>query len=141
MSNTYALMAAKEKYPDKNIVILPDNIGHYSLSYATDWLNLNTKIIYCKTINYKMSLSHLKYLLQKYNHKILFIGVYACDSMTSTCEDLNKIYDLVNKSNLNLWLHCDACHGFVLNFSPKYKSKVKYLKYFDSCTMDPHKVL
>ncbi|GHN27048.1 hypothetical protein ME788_15780 [Lactobacillus delbrueckii] len=40
MSNTYALMAAAKKYPDKKIVILPNNIGHYSLSYATEWLNL-----------------------------------------------------------------------------------------------------
>lgn len=27
MSNTYALMAAARKYPDKKIVILPNNIG------------------------------------------------------------------------------------------------------------------
>lgn len=141
MSNTYALMAAKRKYPDKKIVILPDNIGHYSLSYATEWLNLDVKIIYCKTVNYRLSTQHLKYLLHKYNDKILFIGVYACDSMTSTCENLEDVFNLVKHSKLKLWLHCDACHGFILGFSSKYKHKIDYLKYFDSCTMDPHKVL
>ena len=141
MSNTYALMADKKKYPQKNIVILPDNIGHYSLSYATEWLNLGVKVIYCKTVNYRLSISHLEKLLKKYNQKILFIGVYACDSMTSTCENLKDIYESVKHANLDLWLHCDACHGFVLGFSEKYKNKIEYLKYFDSCTMDPHKVL
>ncbi|MFS1664587.1 pyridoxal phosphate-dependent decarboxylase family protein [Streptococcus sp. zg-JUN1979] len=141
MSNTYALMAAKRKYPNKRIVILPDNIGHYSLSYATEWLNLGVKVVYCKTENYKINQSALLELLQKHGENILFIGIYACDSMTSTCEDLEGIYTIVNTYSKDIWLHVDACHGFVLEFSDQYKYKVEYLKYFDSCTMDPHKVL
>ncbi|HEW6771090.1 TPA: pyridoxal-dependent decarboxylase [Streptococcus pneumoniae] len=141
MSNTYALMAAKRKYPNKRIVILPDNIGHYSLSYATEWLNLGVEVIYCKTEKYKINQSELSKLLQKYGENVLFIGVYACDSMTSTCEDLEGIYKIVNNYSTDIWLHADACHGFVLVFSEHYKNRIEYLKYFDSCTMDPHKVL
>ncbi|HEM9292926.1 pyridoxal phosphate-dependent decarboxylase family protein [Streptococcus agalactiae] len=141
MSNTYALMAAKKKYPYKNIVILPDNIGHYSLSYATEWLNLDVEIIYCKTYKYRIDKNYLQKLIDKYGNRIMFIGVYACDSMTSTCEDLKGIYELIKENNLETWIHCDACHGFVLNFSTEYKNKVSYLSKFDSCTLDPHKVL
>ncbi|MDO4698553.1 MAG: pyridoxal-dependent decarboxylase [Pasteurellaceae bacterium] len=141
MSNTYALMAAKRKNPDKKIVILPDNIGHYSLSYATEWLNLDVEVLYCKTEKYKIDQIELSKLLKTHGDNVMFIGVYACDSMTSTFEDLEGIYRIVNDFNPNIWLHVDACHGFILGFSDNYRNKIKYLSYFDSCTMDPHKVM
>lgn len=141
MSNTYALMAAKRKNPDKKIVILPDNIGHYSLSYATKWLDLDVKVVYCKTEEYKIDQIELSKLLMTHGDNVMFIGVYACDSMTSTFEDLEGIFKIVNDFNSDIWLHVDACHGFVLGFSDKYRDKIEYLKYFDSCTMDPHKVM
>ena len=71
----------------------------------------------------------------------MLIGVYACDSMTSTCEDLKGVYQLVKRTKTDTWLHCDACHGFVLNFTSRYSYLLDYLKYYDSCTMDPQKVL
>ena len=141
MSNTYALMAAARKHPDKEIVILPDNIGHYSLSYATEWLNLGVKVVYCKTNQYKLDQVELKRLLRMYGKNVLFVGVYACDSMTSTCEDLEGVYHVVKGFENDIWLHADACHGFALSFSDVYRSKIKYLRHYDSCTMDPHKVM
>lgn len=141
MSNTYALMAAARKYPDKKIVILPNNIGHYSLSYATEWLNLDVKVVYCKTKQYRLDQVELKRLLHFYGESVLFVGVYACDSMTSTCEDLEGVYHVVKEVENDIWLHADACHGFALSFSDAYRSKVTYLRHYDSCTMDPHKVM
>lgn len=141
MSNTYALMAAHKKYPHKKIIILPDNIGHYSLSYAADWLNLDAEVVYCKTKDFKLETKSLKGLLRKYQGNILFVAAYACDSMTSTCDDLEKIASIIDDTQDEIWLHCDACHGFVLGFSEVYKEKIRALKRFNSCTMDPHKVL
>ena len=141
MSNVYAVMAAAHKYPNKHIIILPDNIGHYSLSYAVKWLNLDVQIVYCKVQNFKLDLNDLEQLIKKYRQDIMLIGVYACDSMTSTCEDLKGVYQLVKRTKTDTWLHCDACHGFVLNFTSRYSYLLDYLKYYDSCTMDPQKVL
>lgn len=141
MSNTYAIMAAAKKYKNKDIMILPENIGHYSLTYSPEWLNLNKKIVYCKVKNFKLDLDCLENIFQEYGNRIFFLGLYACDSRTSTCDNLEKIYKLKKEKDIDLWLHCDACHGFLLLFSKKYNKFVEYLKYFDSCTMDPHKVL
>lgn len=143
LSNTYALMAAYRKYFDKkkSIIILPENIGHYSLTYAPKWLNFKYKIVYCKIKNYRYDEKELRKILEKYGDKIFFIGAYAGDSRTMTVDHLENIYNIVKSKGLDLWLHCDACHGFSLSFSKKYKDKIKGIEKFDSITLDPHKVL
>lgn len=151
-SNTIAMMLARENHkintmakgvekPSEFITIIPKGIGHYSIRSASMWLGLGNNVIEVETKNFKYNLESLKKTIRKYKGKIMCVVAYVGDSRTMTIDDLNEIYNIVKTEDKNIWLHADACHGFVLGFSNKHKYKIKGIEKFDSVSLDPHKVL
>ena len=146
MSNSIAMLLAKKRYlrlkrgNRNSIVLIPRDIGHYSIRSALDWIGFG-KVAYLNIVNNKIDLIDLENKLKKYGNRIMCIVAYAGDSRTMTIDELDKIAELVRQYDKNAWLHADACHGFSLGFSEKYKHLIKGIEKFDSISTDPHKVL
>lgn len=153
MSNTIAMMLARENYKrntmkkgvkinDDYKVLIAENIDHYSIASSLMWLGLGNSIVYVKTdADFRMNLFDLEKKLIKYRGKIMACVAYAGDSRTLTIDNLEQIYNVVKQYDSKIWLHADACHGFALAFSEKFKSKLDGINKFDSITLDCHKSL
>lgn len=151
-SNTIAMMLAREnrnlntleegvKNPEKFKVIIPKNIGHYSIASSLKWLGCGNQLLEVETENYRYNINELKRVLEYEKGNIMAVIAYAGDSRTMSIDHLEEIADTVKKSDPTIWCHVDACHGFSLLFSEKHKSKLKGINKFDSISCDPHKVL
>lgn len=152
MSNTIAMMLAREshkintmitgvKNPDDFKVIIPKNIAHYSISSSLQWIGCGNNIIEVETAEYRYSISSLKKALKKYKGKIMAVVLYAGDSRTMTIEHIETIYNIVKNYDSTIWIHADACNGFCLSFSEKYKHLLNGIDKCDSITLDPHKMM
>ncbi|CIU76780.1 pyridoxal phosphate-dependent decarboxylase family protein [Streptococcus pneumoniae] len=151
-SNSTAMLLAREnkdgntlelgvRNPRNYKVIVPKGIGHYSIASSLKWLGLGNNIIEVPTENYRYNLKKLREALINHSNEIMAVVAYAGDSRTMTIDNLSEVADLVKTLTPNVWLHCDACHGFSLAFSKKYKDRIKGIEKFDSISTDPHKVL
>lgn len=152
MSNCIALLLARENHkkntfnigitnPDDYKILVPKEIGHYSIRCSQQWLGCGQNIVEVETENYRYNLNDLKNKLKKYKNKIMAVVTYAGDSRTMTIEKLEEVYKIVKESDENIWLHVDACHGFSLAFSKKHRERIEGIKLYDSIAIDPHKVL
>lgn len=151
-SNASAMLIAREnhvpntmnngvKCPEHYKVILPKGIDHYSIAASLKWLGLGNSIIEVDTKNYKYDLKCLKDVLLENKGDVMSVVVYAGDSRTMTIDNLTDVYELVKSIDDSIWLHLDACHGFSVALSKKYKYMVKGMNLYDSISTDPHKVL
>lgn len=152
VSNTIAMMLARENRgynslnegvikPKKYKVIVPKNIGHYSIQSSLKWIGCGNQIIEVETNAYRYNLKSFEKTLIKERGNIMAVVVYAGDSRTMTIEHLDKIIEIVKRIDPTIWCHVDGCHGFSLSFSQKYNSKLKGIDKYDSISCDPHKVL
>lgn len=151
-SNATAMLLARENFkkdtmkkgvksPSDYKIIIPKGIGHYSIRSSSMWLGCGDNIIEVETENFRYNLKELEKTLVKNKGKIMCVVSYVGDSRTMTIENLREVYKLVKKIDKNIWLHADACHGFSLAFSKKLRKKIEGIEYFDSISIDPHKVL
>ena len=151
-SNATAMLLARENHrqntmfngvtnPSDYKVIIPKGIGHYSIKSSCMWLGCGDNIIEVPTNNFKYDLQQLREAIRKNKEKIMCVVAYVGDSRTMSIENLQEVYRIVKDEDKNIWLHADACHGFSLAFSEKLKHKIKGLEFFDSISIDPHKVL
>ena len=147
ISNSVALMLARNKYLHfhsdeiKMYAVVPKGIDHYSIRSTLEWVGLKNSIIEVETDGFKYNLHELKKTVTKYKDNIFCVVAYAGDSRSMSIDNLEEINTIVKKINSNIWLHLDACHGFSLSFSRKYKAKLKGIENFDSITVDPHKIM
>lgn len=147
-SNASAMLLARENFKKKTgnddtrdfKVIIPKNIGHYSIRSSMAWLGCNKDVIEVETINYKYNLEKLQEALDENKGHIMAVVCYAGDSRAMMIDNLEKVYNLVKASDPNIWCHVDACHGFSVAFCEKYRYRVKGINLFDSLSSDPHKV-
>ncbi len=150
-SNTIAMLLARENYKkwtmidgvydkERSYVIIPKWIGHYSIrcSQMRIWLWFN--LLEIETNNFCYDLNDLEDKLKQYKWKVMALVAYAWDSRTMSVDNFSSIYTIVKKIDPNIWLHADACHGFILGCSQKLKYKIAGIELFDSITTDPHKV-
>lgn len=151
-SNSIAMLLARENHvrytmksgvkdPAKYKVIIPKGIGHYSISASIQWIGCGYNVIEVETENYRYSIPALKKVLNENKDNIMAVIVYAGDSRTMTIEHINEVCITVKKSDSNIWVHADACNGFCITFSDKYKHLLEGIEKCDSITMDPHKML
>lgn len=151
-SNTVAMMLARENFnkntmcrginnPEKMRVIVPKNIGHYSIRSSLMWLGCGDNIIEVETNNFKYDLQELRKTIIDNKGSVMAVVAYAGDSRTMSIDYLDKIASIVKELDSDIWLHLDACHGFSLLFSEKHKKKLKGVEMWDSISCDPHKVL
>ena len=151
-SNTTAMLLARENFhkdtmikgvkdPSQYKIIIPKGIGHYSIRSGSMWIGCGDNIVEVETKDFKYDLKALKAALRKYKGEVMCVVAYVGDSRTMTIDNLKEIHDIVKKTDKNIWLHADACHGFSLAFSKKLKKKIEGLELFDSISTDPHKVL
>lgn len=151
-SNTIALLMAREnknsntmvdgvKDPRDYKVIIPKDIGHYSIKSGQMWIGCGENVIEVPTKDFKYDLFELEKVLKENKGKIMCVVAYVGDSRTMTIENLTAVNDLVKSIDDKIWLHADACHGFSLGFSEELKYKIKGIELFDSISTDPHKVL
>lgn len=151
-SNATAMLLARENFkkdtmkkgvksPSDYKIIIPKGIGHYSIRSSSMWLGCGDNIIEVEIENFRYNLKELEKTLVKNKGKIMCVVSYVGDSRTMTIENLREVYKLVKKIDKNIWLHADACHGFSLAFSKKLRKKIEGIEYFDSISIDPHKVL
>lgn len=151
-SNVTAMLLAREnhnhnamvegiKNPESYKVVVPRGIGHYSIKSSLMWIGCGDNIIEAPTKDYRYDLEELKKILIANKGEIMSVVAYVGDSRTQTIENLEELYKMVKSIDKNIWLHADACHGFVLAFSNKLKHKIKGIELFDSIATDPHKVL
>lgn len=154
MANVSALLVARSKLfnesfrkgiPQTNVhLLVPEQVDHYSASLAMSYLGFGSdKLVPIKLDKeYNLDLDDLKKKIKKVlkkNGKILAVIAYAGDSRTMQVYKLKKIVKICKK--YSIWFHLDACHGFQLLFSKKYKKKLEGIHLCDSVTCDPHKVL
>ncbi len=151
-SNATAMLLARENYhkntmikgvrnPQKYKVIIPKDIGHYSIKSSLMWIGCGDNVIEVETKDFKYDLKKLEKVLKENKGNIMAVVAYVGDSRTMTIDNLKEIANLVKKIDPNIWLHADACHGFSLAFSEKLKAKISGIELFDSISTDPHKVL
>lgn len=151
-SNTTAMLLARENFnnntmvngvhnPQNYKIIIPKDIGHYSIRSASMWIGCGDNIIEVDTIDFKYDLNKLRKVLEDNKGQVMCVVAYVGDSRTMTIDNLKEIYRIVKEVDSNIWLHADACHGFSLAFSDKLKHKIEGLNLFDSISTDPHKVL
>jgi L-2,4-diaminobutyrate decarboxylase len=151
-SNTTAMLIARNRfYADcaktglfqnkKSYVVIPANIGHYSIKESCSWIGMGNNFIEVNTLDYSYDLDELQKVLISHKDEIIAVVAYAGDSRTQTIDNLVKVHNIVKNVSTDIWLHCDACHGFVLGFSSNLKYKINGIELFDSVTIDPHKAL
>lgn len=151
-SNATAMLLARENFKKNTMkngvknakdykVIIPKGIGHYSIKSSCMWIGCGDNIVEVETENFRYNLKSLEKALKENKNKIMCLVSYVGDSRTMTIENLKEVHRIVKKSNPNIWLHADACHGFSLAFSKKLKKKIEGIELFDSISTDPHKVL
>mgnify|MGYP000881584066 CR=1 FL=1 len=151
-SNTTAMLLAREnrklnaleegvKEPEKYKVVVPKNIGHYSIRSSLKWIGCGNQIIEVETDGFRYNLHELEKTLIKEAGNIMAVVAYAGDSRTMTIEHLDDVVSLVKRIDPTIWCHVDACHGFSLAFSERYRYKLKGIEKYDSISCDPHKVL
>ena len=151
-SNTTAMLLARENYnnntmqegvknPQNYKVIIPKDIGHYSIKSSLMWIGCGNNLVEVETKDFKYDLKALKKALKVNEGHIMCVVVYVGDSRTMTIDNLREVYDLVKSVDEKIWVHADACHGFSLAFSKKLKYKIDGLNLYDSISTDPHKVL
>jgi len=152
LSNAMGIMLARENiYKDgiskglynqkRKYIIVPKGIGHYSVKAAQMWLGCGNYLLEVDTDNFAYNIDALRATMESYKGQIMCVVAYAGDSRTQTIDNFENIYSTVRSIDKNVWLHADACHGFALGFSSKYKSMLKGMEKFDSISIDPHKVL
>ncbi len=151
-SNAIAVMLARENHapgtmerglcdPSRFKIIMPTQIGHYSIRSSQMWLGCGDHIVEVPIEGFKMDLHGLAEALQRNQGKTMMVVAYAGDSRTMAIDNLPEVHDLVKNFDENIWLHADACHGFSLGFSTQLKHKIRGIELFDSVSTDPHKVL
>ena len=152
MSNTVAMMLAREQHapgtmergiddPSRLSILVPRGIGHYSVKSALTWIGIGRRIIEVDTIDYRYDLAALERALREHHGRIMAVVAYAGDSRTHTIEHLRRVHDVVRAVDERVWLHADACWGFLCAFSDQLVHKLDGIACFDSVTMDPHKVM
>jgi L-2,4-diaminobutyrate decarboxylase len=152
VSNSVGMMLARENKKPNTIekgvtnpksfkVIVPKDIGHYSVKSAQMWVGCGTNLIEVETEDFRYNLKDLKKTLIENKGKVMALVAYAGDSRTMTVDNLDEIANLVHKIDPKIWLHADACHGFSLGFSKELCYKIKGIEKFDSISLDPHKVM
>lgn len=152
VSNCIAMMLARENKnkdsfhsgvtnPEEYKVIVPEDIGHYSINASLNWLGLGDQVVTVKSKNFKIDKKDLKEKLIKNKGNVMACVIYAGDSRSMTIDDFKGICRIIREIDPNIWIHADACHGFVLSFSNKYAALLEGINECDSITTDPHKTL
>jgi L-2,4-diaminobutyrate decarboxylase len=151
-SNTVAMMLARERKvpgcmsngvtePRQFGVVVPRGIGHYSVKSALTWIGCGSQIIEVDTVDFRYDLRALGRALRVNRGCVMAVVAYAGDSRTQTIENLRAVHDIVRAADESIWLHTDACWGFVCTFSEALRPRVDGITEYDSVTVDPHKVM
>ena len=136
ISNVIALLMARTqkcpeslfvgvRNPSDFYVVLPADIGHYSVKSGQMWLGCGNNVLEVKTDKSRYDTEDLKNVLIANKDKVMAVIVYAGDSKSMTIDDLKEVHDVVKSVDENIWLHVDACNGFCLAFSNKLRKFVK----------------
>lgn len=151
-SNTVAMMLAREHKapgcmtrgvtePEQFGVIVPRGIGHYSVKSALTWIGCGSQVIEVDTTDFRYDLVALRKALRANQGRVMAVVAYAGDSRTQTIENLRAVHDTVRAVDAGIWLHTDACWGFVCTFTDALRDRIDGMAEFDSVTVDPHKVM
>ncbi len=151
-SNATAMMLAREhkapgtmhegvRNPGDFRVIVPREIGHYSIKSALNWIGVGDQAIEVDTHGFRYDLAALERAVHDNRGRIMAVIAYAGDSRTQTVEHLRRVRDIVRALDSRIWLHVDACWGLVAAFSNQLCHLLDGVTEFDSVTVDPHKVM
>ncbi|WP_331747278.1 pyridoxal-dependent decarboxylase (plasmid) [Streptomyces sp. NBC_00853] len=152
MSNSLAMMLAREHKvpgtmetgvtdPGRFSIVVPRDIGHYSVKSALKWIGLGYQVVEVDTDGFRYDLKALERTLRLHEGRIMSVVAYAGDSRTQTVDDLRGVRDVVRGADKHIWLHADACWGLMCSFSDRLRSKIAGIEDYDSVTVDPHKVM
>ncbi|MFI1367171.1 pyridoxal phosphate-dependent decarboxylase family protein [Streptomyces griseochromogenes] len=152
MSNSLAMMLAREhkvpgtmetgvRDPGRFSIVVPRDIGHYSVKSALKWIGLGYQVIEVDTEGFRYDLKALERALREHEGRIMSVVAYAGDSRTQTVDDLRGVRDVVRAADERIWLHADACWGLMCSFSDRLRGKIAGIEDYDSVTVDPHKVM
>lgn len=152
MSNSLAMMLAREhkaphtmedgvQDPGQFSIVVPRDIGHYSVKSALKWIGLGYQVIEVDTVGFRYDLGALERALRDHAGRIMSVVAYAGDSRTQTVDDLRRVHDVVRSADERIWLHADACWGLLCSFSERLRGKIEGIADYDSVTVDPHKVM
>ncbi|MFG3009343.1 pyridoxal phosphate-dependent decarboxylase family protein [Streptomyces cinerochromogenes] len=152
MSNSLAMMLAREHKmpgtmetgvhdPGQFSIVVPRDLGHYSVKSALKWIGLGHQVIEVDTDGFRYDLRALERALREHEGRIMSVVAYAGDSRTQTVDDLRGVRDVVRTADERIWLHADACWGLMCSFSDRLRGKLAGIEDYDSVTVDPHKVM
>jgi L-2,4-diaminobutyrate decarboxylase len=127
--------------PGRHVVLVPQGIGHYSISSSLAWIGCGAQAVPVPTANFRYDLDALADALAEHAGRVMAVVAYAGDSRTQTLEDLRAVHDLVRGTGESIWLHVDACWGLMAALTPRLAHRLDGITEFDSVTVDPHKVL
>ncbi|WP_063761310.1 pyridoxal phosphate-dependent decarboxylase family protein [Streptomyces sp. NRRL B-1347] len=152
MSNSLAMMLAREhkvpgtmehgvRDPGQYAIVVPRDIGHYSVKSALKWIGLGYQVIEVDTDGFRYDLKALERALREHAGRVMSVVAYAGDSRTQTVDDLRGVRDVVRAADASIWLHADACWGLLCAFSDELRGLIEGIADYDSVTVDPHKVM
>jgi L-2,4-diaminobutyrate decarboxylase len=151
-SNTVALLLAREhavpgtvrrgvRDPERFGVVVPAEIGHYSVAAAARWIGLGERLIEVDTVGQRYEPRALRRALREHRGRVACVVAYAGDSRTQTVDDLRAVADITRAADPGTWLHADASWGLMAAFSERCAHLLDGITGFDSVTVDPHKVM
>lgn len=151
-SNAAAMMLAREhrrpgtmtmgvQDPSQFWVIVPRGIGHYSVRSALSWIGVGAQVIEADCVNFRYDLQSLRSKLEQSRGRIMAVVAYAGDSRMQSIEHLRAVHNIVRSDHPDIWLHVDACWGFLCTFSESLRGRVDGIELYDSITIDAHKIL
>lgn len=75
-------------------------------------------------------------VLDKIGNQVAAAVGFAGNSRTLEFENLPRLQRILSQSDSNIWLHCDAAHGFQILLN---ESQISGINECDSVTFDGHK--
>ncbi len=151
-SNTVAMLLAREhaqpdtmrrgvRDPERFGVVVPADIGHYSVEAAARWIGLGQRLIEVDTVDQRYDQRALEHALHQHRGRVACVVAYAGDSRTQTVEDLRAVAGITRAADPGVWLHADASWGLMAAFGQRRAHLLDGITEFDSVTVDPHKVM
>ncbi|MBN9737715.1 MULTISPECIES: pyridoxal-dependent decarboxylase [unclassified Pseudonocardia] len=114
---------------------------HYSVRSSLGWIGVGAQIVEVDCVNYRYDLNSLRSTLRRCGDRVMAVVAYAGDSRTQTIDQLRAVNDIVRAQDSKIWLHADACWGFLCAFSENLRGRIDGIELYDSITVDAHKIM
>ena len=147
ISNLMGLVLARNKANlsyEKDVAIISSSDAHVSIEKSTKIMGLPPTSLFKVSTNSmgELSLSDLEHQINRVKYKGLKCMAIVATAGTTVSGSVDPLVEISKICALNgIWLHIDAAIGGVFGLSDSTRSLVDGLKYANSVTINPQKIL